>query len=142
MELTVPVVATIVVAGVAVGLLSALLGVGGGLLMVPFMVIALGTSQHVAEGTSLIVIVPTAIAGIIAHARKGYVAFRHAALMALGGMGSAFLGAALALELAPEVLEKTFGAFIVVMGARMAWQGWRPPKRTPPRRSPGDAEVT
>lgn len=125
MELSLSVAALIVVAGIAVGLLSALLGVGGGLVMVPFMVLVLGRSQHVAEGTSLLVIVPTAIAGVIAHRRKGYVSLQHAALIALGGMGSAFLGAAVALELAPEVLEKTFGAFIVVMGARTAWQGWR-----------------
>lgn len=125
MELSLPVAALIAVAGIAVGLLSALLGVGGGLVMVPFMVLALERSQHVAEGTSLLVIVPTAIAGVIAHRKKGYVFFKHAALIALGGMGSAFLGAALALELAPDVLERTFGAFIVLMGARTAWQGWR-----------------
>jgi uncharacterized protein len=124
-ELSLPLGALIVGAGVAVGLLSALFGVGGGLVMVPFMVLALGRSQHSAEGTSLLVIVPTAIAGVIAHAGKGFVSFKHAAFIALGGIGSAFLGAALALQLAPDVLQKTFGAFIVVMGARMAWQGRR-----------------
>lgn len=142
MELSLPLAALIVVAGIPIGLLSGLLGVGGGLVMVPFMVLALGRSQHVAQGTSLLVIVPTAVAGMIALRKRGYVSFKHAALIALGGIGSAFLGAAVALELAPEVLEKTFGAFLVVMGARTAWQGWRSTPKKPTAPPPGDVEVT
>ncbi len=142
MELSLPLALLIVGAGVAVGLLSALLGVGGGLVMVPFMVLALGRSQHLAEGTSLLVIVPTAVAGVIAHRRKGYVSFRQALFMAVGGVGSAFVGAALALQIAPEVLEKAFGAFIVVMGARTAWQGWRSKEKKESRKSPEETEIT
>ena len=50
-------------------------GVGGGVIMVPYMVTFLDKTQHVAEGTSLMVIVPTAIAGVIAHNKRGYVSF-------------------------------------------------------------------
>ena len=63
-------IALVVVAGFLTGILAALFGVGGGLLLVPFMVLVLDESQHVAQGTSLLVIVPTAAAGMLSHARN------------------------------------------------------------------------
>lgn len=116
----IPVVA---LAGLGVGVLSALFGVGGGILMVPFMVLALDASQHVAEGTSLLVIIPTAIVGVLVHRRRGYVAFPHAALLALGGLGGAYLGASLALELSEDILQATFGVLVAITGARFVLKG-------------------
>lgn len=110
-------------AGVGVGVLSALFGVGGGILMVPFMVLALDATQHVAEGTSLLVIIPTAVAGVLAHRRRGYVAFRHAAVLALGGLGGAYLGASLALGLSPAVLQGIFGVLVAITGVRFVVRG-------------------
>ncbi|MGH8573566.1 MAG: TSUP family transporter, partial [Gammaproteobacteria bacterium] len=60
-------------AGIGVGVFSALFGVGGGIIMVPFMTLVLDKGQHLAEGTSLLVIVPTAIVGALAHRRAGYI---------------------------------------------------------------------
>src|SRR6185437_5725561 len=57
--------------GVVVGVASGLLGVGGGTLIVPFLTLAVGLSQHAAEATSLLVILPTAIAGSLALRRRG-----------------------------------------------------------------------
>jgi uncharacterized membrane protein YfcA len=115
----------VVVVGVPVGLLSALFGVGGGIVLVPFITLALDESQHLAEGTSLLVIVPTALAGVVAHHRRGFVSFRHAALLALGGVGGAALGALLALRLDSDILQRVFGAFVLVMGARLIVSGTR-----------------
>jgi uncharacterized protein len=122
-------VALVVAAGVLVGILSGLLGVGGGLLMVPFMVLVLNENQHLAEGTSLLVIVPTALAGTIAHWRNGFVSYRHAAALALGGTMGVFVGATLALRIAPERLGLFFALFLLVMGAHMVWQGSRTARR-------------
>lgn len=115
----------IVVAGIVTGILSALFGVGGGIIMVPFMVLALEKSPHLAEGTSLLVIVPTAIAGVVAHQRRGYVSFKDAAVLAIGGIGGAYLGAWLAHRLDPDALQRLFGAFVLVMGARLVLRGYR-----------------
>ena len=125
MDLSLPIALGIVGFGVLTGLLSALFGVGGGLVMVPFMVLALGESQHLAEGTSLLVIVPTAIAGVAVHRRKGYVSFKHALVLALGGVGGSFLGATLALTLEDIFLQKIFGVFLVIMGLRAVIEGFR-----------------
>jgi uncharacterized protein len=115
--------ALVIAAGVATGVLSALFGVGGGLVMVPFMVIVLNRSQHVAEGTSLLVIVPTAIVGVISHLRKGYVFFRHAGLVGAGGMVGAWAGAEIALLIEADALTKVFAVCMLVMGLRTAYRG-------------------
>jgi hypothetical protein len=122
-------------AGVLVGVLSALFGVGGGLLMVPFIVIVLDESQHLAEGTSLAVIVPTAIAGVFAYRNSDLVQMGRAALVAVGGIVGALAGAEMALGLAGDSLRRAFGVFLSVMGARLVIQGLRS-LRTPTSSGP------
>jgi uncharacterized protein len=115
----------VVAFGAFTGVLSALFGVGGGLVMVPFMVLALGSDQHLAAGTSLLVIVPTAIVGVTAHARRGYVSFKHAALLATGGVGGSYLGATLALQVEEDILRVILGLFLALTGVSMVVQTLR-----------------
>jgi uncharacterized membrane protein YfcA len=109
--------------GVVVGVTSALFGVGGGILMVPFMVLALEMTQHVAEGTSLLVIVPTALVGTIAHSRRGYVDRRAAAGLAAGGIVGALIGALVSLELPGDTLQRMFAVVAAIAGARLIYDG-------------------
>src|ERR1700750_278903 len=85
--------------GVAVGVASGLLGVGGGTLIIPFLTLAVGLSQHSAEATSLLVILPTEVAGSLFLRRRGVgdlgLALRFGAVGAVGSV----LGALLALAL-------------------------------------------
>jgi uncharacterized membrane protein YfcA len=115
----------VLVTGIAVGAFSALLGVGGATLMVPFLTLVVGYGQHASEGTALLAVVPTAVAGAIAHRRRGYVDMRAAGLLAAGGIAGAFAGARLALEVRGEHLKLGFGIFLVAVGARMVWHGLR-----------------
>jgi uncharacterized protein len=116
---------TLVAFGVLVGVASGLLGVGGGTLVVPFLTLAVGLSQHSAEATSLVVILPTAIAGSLALRRHGVgdlgVAIR---LGVVGAIGSV-LGALLALALSGSALRVVFAAFIGLVGLRLAYDGLR-----------------
>lgn len=125
MDLTLPVALGVAAFGIAVGVLSALFGIGGGIVMVPFMVLLLDRSQHLAEGTSLLVIVPTAIAGVVAHTKRGFVDFRAAAWLAVGGVVGAFFGARIALASAGETLQIYFAVFLVLMGARLIRDGYK-----------------
>lgn len=111
--------------GAAVGAFSALLGVGGATLMVPFMTLVLGYGQHASEGTALLAVVPTAVAGVIAHRRRGYVDFGAAAWLAAGGVAGAVAGARLALDVPADDLKLGFGIFLVAVGARMVAHGLR-----------------
>ena len=111
--------AELVVIGIAAGVLSGLLGIGGGLVMVPAMVLVLGFDQHVAQGTSLVVIIPAALSGSITHYRNGRVSVRQAAYVALGGVIGAGLGSLLALSVDDAVLRKLFAGFLIVVGIQI-----------------------
>jgi len=123
--MTVLVVVGVLVAGLAAGVLSALLGVGGGILLVPFMVLVLDFDQTLAEGTSLLVIIPTAMAGVASHLTRGYVSMRIGAQLGLGGVLGGAAGAALALVVAPELLQFLFGILVLAVGLQMMITGLR-----------------
>jgi uncharacterized protein len=119
--------------GLAAGFAAGLLGVGGGIVMVPAMVLVLGFDQHVAQGTSLVVIIPAALAGSVTHYRNGRVSLRDAALLAAGGIGGAVVGSLSALSVDDTVLRRLFGVFLLVVAAQMVLRrGRRPePSSTP-----------
>jgi len=111
--------AVLVAFGVVTGAAAGLLGVGGGTLMVPFLTLAVGLSQHAAEATSLLVVLPTAIVASIVLHRRGVgnlpVALRFGAVGAAGGV----LGALAALALPGPTLRLIFAAFLLLVSARM-----------------------
>lgn len=114
-----------VAVGVLVGVVSALFGIGGGLLMVPFMVLVLGFDQHLAQGTSLAVIIPTAIAGAVAHRKRGFVESKTAAFLAVGGVVGVYAGSQIALATAGDTLRVAFGFVLIGLGLRLVVQGAR-----------------
>lgn len=107
-----------IVVGLAVGLLSATMGIGGGVLMVPAMVIGFGFKQHIAQGTSLVAIVPTSLVGAFTHSRYGNVLYRNAVLLGAGGSAGVVLGAILALHIPRQALTRLFGAFLIFSAYR------------------------
>jgi uncharacterized protein len=111
--------------GLAAGMLAGLLGIGGGVLMVPAMVLLAGFDQHVAQGTSLLVIIPSAALGSFTHHRKGRLALREAAILGVGGVIGAFLGSATALSLDEDVLRRLFAILILVVAGRLLLAGRR-----------------
>jgi uncharacterized protein len=124
-------VAILLAVGLAAGFLAGLLGVGGGILMVPAMVILLGYDQHVAQGTSLLVIIPAAISGSWTHYRGRRFSLRDAIGLAAGGMVGAAFGASLALSLDDELLRRLFGLFLLASAARILVPKLRA-RRSPP----------
>ena len=111
--------------GIVVGIASGLTGVGGGTLIVPLLGLGFGIGQRVAQGTSLVAILPTAAIGALTHHRNGDVNLRAAMWMGGAGVPAALAGSALALWLPQRVLGGMFGVFLVLAAARM----W-PPRRT------------
>jgi uncharacterized membrane protein YfcA len=109
--------------GVLTGVASGLLGVGGGTLMVPFLTLAVGLTQHESEATSLLVILPTAIAGTLALRRHGVGNAGLALRFGVVGAVGAVLGALLALALPASTLRLVFAAFVAVVGVRLLRDG-------------------
>ena len=115
--------AAAVVGGFGAGFLSGTIGIGGGLLFVPTMTVGLRLSQAVAQGTSLVAIIPTAIVGAFTHFRRGNVLSRPALMMGGGGVVGAVIGALVAVEVPGPILARVWGAFLVFSAFRLFTQG-------------------
>jgi hypothetical protein len=118
-----------VLVGFGAGVLGALMGVGGGIVNVPALVTLYSFEQHLAQGTSLAVIVPTALVAAITHSRRGHVDWRLAGLLASGGLAGGWLGARTALAIDGALLRVLFVCFLLIMVARMAARTWRHSRR-------------
>jgi len=129
------------VAGLAVGLVAGLIGIGGGVLMVPLLyafyehpewagtALSAALAPTVAHATSLFVIVPTAIKGVISYQRAKLVPWRVALPVALGATFAAVLGARLAQEVPGAVLKLAFGLLVVASGVQLGVGRPQPPDR-------------
>ena len=92
-------IAALITLGLFAGTMAAALGLGGGVIFVPSLVVLFGFEQHIAQGTSLAVIFPTAIVATIAHAKMGNVRWHLSVPIGLAGIAGAVLGARVALQL-------------------------------------------
>ncbi len=109
----------LVAMGLFTGMASGLLGIGGGVFMVPFLVLVASLEQHEAQATSLLVIVPTAIVGSLTLRRKGVGDLKRALGIGLLGAAGGAAGALLALALDEDVLQVAFAALLVFSGVRL-----------------------
>ena len=106
--------------GLIAGIFSGLIGIGGGIIIVPALVILFGLSQHQAQGTTLALMVPHI--GILAawkYYSQGYVDIRIAAFICLGFFFGGLLGAKIASGVSNEALSKVFGVVLILVGAKM-----------------------
>lgn len=109
-----------VLLGLAVGVFSGLVGVGGGILLVPALVYLFGFTQHMAQGTTMALLVPPiGIFAAYTYYKNGHVDVRVAALICAGFLLGSPFGAKLAVALPKEVLRRVFGVLMLAVGARM-----------------------
>jgi len=110
--------------GLAAGLLGALCGVGGGIVMVPAFVGLLGLQHKQAVATSMAVIIVTALAATInnAHVNK-LIDWKIVATVGLASAIAAWFGSDLMRSLSNQTLTRIFGCLLVVFGARLLWKG-------------------
>lgn len=118
--MTAQIVALIIIIGFAAGMLGGMIGIGGGLIIVPALVYFLSFSQHKAQGTSLgLLILPVAILGVLNYYKKGHVDVKVIALLALGFVAGSFLGSKWALSLPQGTLKKIFALFLLLLSIKM-----------------------
>jgi len=105
--------------GLVGGLTSGLFGVGGGIVMVPAMMFFMNMDIKAAVGTSLVVIVPTAIAGSVKHYQLGNIHWATALSLIPATMVASYAGAWLTHVVASQSLKRAFGAFIILAGIKL-----------------------
>lgn len=112
-------VLTLLAVGAVAGVLSGMFGVGGGILMVPAMVVLIGFGQHRAHATSLAAIVPIAAVGAVVFGRADSINLLAAVVLAAGSLLGVQAGARLMNRLSDARLSIAFGAFLVILALAM-----------------------
>lgn len=111
---------TLLIIGVCSGILGGLVGVGGGIIIVPALVYFLGFSQLNAQGTSLaMIMLPVGIFGVIQYYKNGYVDFNVVLIIALGFMAGSFIGSKISLSLPQETVKKMFAFLLIILAIKM-----------------------
>lgn len=105
--------------GLVGGIISGLFGVGGGVILVPAMMFFLGMGIHKAVGSSLVVIIPTAIMGAYKHHQLGNVDWRIVLALIPTAILGGYIGAWLTSQISAGNLKRTFGGFLILVGCRL-----------------------
>ena len=121
--MTAELVITILLIGLFAGVLSGLVGVGGGLIIVPALIFFLGFTQHQAQGTSLgLLLLPVGILAVINYYNKGNVDIKVVAVMSVAFIAGGYLGSKLALRLPEDTVKKIFAVFLFYSAFKLL--GW------------------
>ena len=120
LPLTVLSITGLVVLGVATGTVAGLIGVGGGIVVVPALMLMFGTSDLIAKGTSLLMMIPTAISGTVGNLRRGNVDLAAAALIGVAACTTTALGAWIATVVDPFWGNVLFAVFLTFIAVQLA----------------------
>lgn len=113
----------LIIVGLAAGVLSGMVGVGGGIIVVPALVFFLGFTQHQAQGTSLgMLLFPVGILAALNYYSKGNIDFRVVLIIAIGFIAGGWIGSKLSLSLPEETVKKFFAIVLLYTAAKML--GW------------------
>jgi uncharacterized membrane protein YfcA len=116
-----------VLSGFAMGLLSSLLGIGGGIIVIPLLIAFFGFTQQLAAGTSLVVMVPIALLGAWRLTRSGHTQWGQGTRIGVAASVGAIGGASLALVANAAVMQAAFGVVMVFAASQMLWKAFRGP---------------
>ncbi|HEY6127162.1 MAG TPA: sulfite exporter TauE/SafE family protein [Candidatus Acidoferrum sp.] len=109
--------AGVLLAGVTAGIASGLFGIGGGVILVPILGLLLGFSQHRAQGTSLVALIPpTGLLAVIAYAKAGYVSFPTGLLLIPGVFLGGIAGGSLAKRIPAARMRRIFASLMFLLG--------------------------
>ncbi len=130
-KMDIQIIIILLLVGVAAGMLSGMVGVGGGIILVPALIYFLGLSQLHAQGTSLaLIMLPVGILGVLAYYKQGYVDFSLVFFLAIGFLLGSFLGSKISLSLPQETVKRFFAILIIIIALKMLFFDKR--KQAPP----------
>jgi uncharacterized protein len=110
----------LIIIGLAAGFLGGLVGIGGGIIIVPALVFFMAFTQHEAQGTSLaLILLPVSILGVINYYKNGYVDLKAVGLLAIGFTAGSYFGSKYSLSLPQETIKKVFAVFLLLVSLKM-----------------------
>jgi uncharacterized membrane protein YfcA len=109
----------LLVLGLIAGLMSSMVGIGGGVIIVPVLVIGFAMSQKMAQGTSLAMLLPPiGILGVMQYYKSGYVDFKVAIILCIAFIAGSYAGGLIAVKLPDALLKRIFGGFLMVIALK------------------------
>ena len=113
-------IVVLLIVGLAAGILSGLVGIGGGIIIVPALVYFLGFSQHEAQGTSLgLLLTPVGILAVMNYYRKGFLDIKVVAIMCVAFVIGAYFGSKISLNISEDKLKKFFAVALLLIAGKM-----------------------
>lgn len=121
------IIAILVFTGLLAGTLGGLVGIGGGIIIVPALIYFLGFSQWDAQGTSLALLMfPVGIFGVMQYYKQGHVHFGYVAFIALGFLVGGYLGSKISLNIPQEHVKRFFALFMILIALKMLFFDTKP----------------
>jgi uncharacterized membrane protein YfcA len=118
--MTIQTILILIIIGIAAGILGGLIGVGGGIIIVPSLVYFLSFSQKSAQGTSLgLLLLPVGIFGVLQYYKQGYVDFKVVSIIAIGFLAGSYFGSKIALSVPQETVKKIFAIMLLLIAFKM-----------------------
>lgn len=128
-----PELVTTLVLGLGAGVLSGMFGIGGGLVIVPLLIVLFKFEPKTAVGTSLFaLLLPTGLLGVLEYWRRGEIRFLPGALIALGLFCGAYVGARVTGLMSAATMKRAYGAFLIMVAIYFFWSS-SPPRVSSPR---------
>ena len=110
----------LLIIGVVAGMLGGLVGIGGGIIIVPALIYFLGKNQMQAQGISLALIMfPVVILGVMQYYKQGHVDFSIVLVLAIGFIVGSFLGSKIAMDLPQDIIRKLFACLLIIVAVKM-----------------------
>lgn len=119
-SMTITTLLILLAVGLLAGFLSGMVGIGGGIIIVPVLVYFLGFSQHQAQGTTLFMfLLPIGILGVMNYHKQGYVDYKTALIICTTFVFGSYFGSKLAISIDQKAIKQIFGAIIILLGIKM-----------------------
>lgn len=124
--MTIQTIILLILIGLAAGIMSGFIGIGGGVVMVPAMVYILGMTQHSAQGTSLLLMLPPiGILAFMNYYKAGHVNWTYGIVIACAFVIGGYFGSKIALKLSPAIVKLVFGILMLYISIKMIYSGYK-----------------
>jgi len=118
--MTIQTILLLAIIGLAAGILSGMIGIGGGIIIVPALVFVLGFTQQQAQGTSLgLLLLPVGILAVMNYYKQGYIDVKVVTIMCITFVAGGWLGSKIALSLPQETVKKIFAVILILVAFKM-----------------------